>query len=156
MALTTAQLATLKAAIIADPVAGPIRTSGDSVALLAWCNGASLSTAWTVAVAAQVSDEAATYTSYDSIVAGKRDSWGIFLKFGRNFTKNKVRNWITDVWGNATVASIAEAILIAGTEPCTNAQLVFAGTVKTTGTVAALDRIYSESIGSAEVGKLIN
>ena len=78
MPLTLAQLATLKTAIIADPVAGPLRAAGDSFSLGVWCNNPSTTLAWQSSVAAQVSDEAATYTLFDSIIAGKRDSWGVF------------------------------------------------------------------------------
>jgi hypothetical protein len=155
--MTPQQLATLKAAIIADATAGPLRTAGDTFSLLAWCNGAKAATpAWRVSVPIQDSDEAATYTTYDSLVAGKRDSWAIFLKFNRNFSKNKVRNWITDVWGNATANSISEAILQAGTENATNAQAALGGTSRTTGTVTALDRSFTDLVSQPEINVLIN
>lgn len=46
MQLTNTQRATLKAAIIADPVAGPIRAAGDTASLKAWCNGDSTNVVW--------------------------------------------------------------------------------------------------------------
>ncbi len=156
MALTTNQLATLKAAIIADPTAGPIRAAGDTAALLAWCNGASGTLGWRIAVQPQDSDQAATYTTYDSLAQGKRDSWSIFLKFNRNFSVNKVRSWITDVWGAATASSIAESILQTGTESMTRAQNVIGGNVKTTGTVSATDRSYTDLVSQDEANKLVN
>lgn len=158
MALTDPQLATLKAAIIADPTAGPMRAAGDTVSLLAWCNGAKTNPAtlaWRVNVPIQDSDEAADYSTYDSIVAGKRDSWSIYLRSARSFAKTKVRKWITDVWGNATAGSNAESILTAGTENITNAQFALGGTVKATGTVSATDRNFTDSVSQSEVNKLI-
>ena len=142
--LTTAQRSTLLAAIKADATAGPIRAAGNVPGLLAWCNAAKSPAvlAWAVAVQPQTSDEAATYTAYDSIVAGKRDSWALFLGFPRDFSRNKVRAWIVDVWGSATAGSIAESILNAGTENASNAQVVLGGTSKTTGTVTATDRTF--------------
>ena len=97
--------------------------------LLAWCNGAKAGNpAWRISVPPQDSDEAATYTSYDTLAAGKRDSWSIFLKFNRDFTKAKVRSWITDVWGNATAGSDAAAILNgAGLRNITRAEAVLGG-----------------------------
>ena len=154
--MTPAQLATLKAAIIADPTAGPIRAAGDTASLGAWCNGASSTLAWRTSVPAQDSDEAATYTTYDSLVQGKRDSWAIFLMFSRNFTKAKIRNWIVDVWGAATASSIAEAILQSGTEFATNAQVALGGTTRTTGTVSALSRTWAEQVSVEELSKLVN
>lgn len=44
--MTPAQLSTLKTAIIAHPVAGPMRAAGDTVSLLAWCNGDSATVVW--------------------------------------------------------------------------------------------------------------
>ena len=156
MSLTLAQLATLKTAIIADPVAGPMRAAGDSFSLGVWCNGPSTTLAWQTAVIPQVSDEAATYTLFDSIIAGKRDSWGLFLGFSRDFTKAKIRNWVVDVWGSALAASVSEAILQAATAFATNAQAVFGGTLRTTGTVAAINRVYSEQITQDELNRLVN
>lgn len=159
MPLTTTQFNTLKAAIIADPVAGPIRLLGDSFGLLAWCNGAKTPAAvlaWRASVPAQDSDEAATYTTFDTLAAGKRDSWALFLAFARDFNKNKVRNWITDVWGAATATSVAEAVLQAGTENATNAQVAIGGASKITGTVTALDRGYVGLVTQDEANRLIN
>lgn len=154
--LTETQLATLKAVIIADPTAGPIRASGDSYSLMAWCNAPSTTLAWRSAVQPQESDEAATYTAYDSLVAGKRDSWAIFLKFPRDFKKAKVRNWITDIWGNATAGSIAESILQAGMVKATTAEAVFGGTSKTTGTVTAINRTWEGQIGMDDAARLVS
>lgn len=155
MSLTTAQLATLKAAVTADATAGPMRQAGDTYSLLAWCNGLTATLAWSIAVPSQTSDEAAVYTTYDTLTQGKRDSWVVFLRSARDFSKAKIRSWITDVWGASTAASISEGILQAGTEFQTNAQAVFGGTLKTTGTVSANQRTYTALISSAEVNQLL-
>lgn len=156
MSLTTNQFNTLKAAIIADATAGPLRTAGNTFGLLAWCNGASASLGWRTNVQPQEADAVADYSTYDSLVAGKRDSWSIFLRFQRDFSMNRVRKWITDVWGNATTASNAEAVLQAGTEFATNAQLAIGGTSKVTGTVTALDRSYTGQVSQDEANRLVN
>lgn len=156
MSLTQTQFNTLKAAIIANPTAGPLRTAGDVYSLQLWCNAASAQLAWNRAVSPQISDEAATYTTYDTLAQGKRDSWAIFLMFIRDYGKVKIRNWITDIWGNATAGSIAEAILQAGTKAATNAQVAIGGTAKTTGTVTALKLNYEEDITIDEVSRLVN
>lgn len=154
--LTTEQLATLKAYIIADPVAGPIRAAGDTYSLLAWCNGPSATQAWAANVSPQVADEAANYTTFDSLTAGKRDSWKLFLAYPRSYGRNKVRNWVTDVWGAATAASVAEAVLTAGTEKARNAELAFGGSNKTTGTVTALDRTFVGLVDQQDANVLVN
>ena len=154
--LTPAQLTTLLAAIKADGTANPIRMAQDTPSLIAWCNAASATLAWRGTVPAQDSDEAATYTTYDSLAQGKRDSWDIFLKFNRDFTKAKIRNWIVDVWGAAIASSIAEAILQAGTELATKAQVVFGGTSPTTGTVTALKRSWAGLVDQSDANWLVN
>jgi hypothetical protein len=157
-ALTTNQRNTLLTTIKADATAGPFRTAGDAFSLKAWCNAAKSPQllAWSVAVPMQTSDEAATYTTYDTLVAGKRDSWSIFLRSTRNFSTNKIRAWITDVWGNATAGSVSESILQAGTESATNAQAAIGGSTKTTGTVTATDRTFTGQVDDSDINFFIN
>lgn len=157
MPLSPAQFTTLKNAIIASPTAGPMRAAGDTPTLLAWCNAPSATVAWRDVVLPQESDEAATYTLFDGVIAGKRDSWQHnFLRYSRDFQKAKIRNWIVDVWGPAIASSVAEAILQAGTGFATNAQAVFGGTSPATGTVTALRRTWNEMVSSDEVNRLVN
>jgi len=154
--LTTAQLQTLLPLVKADATTGPMVTAGDTFSLLAYLNGTSATSAWREAVPAQNSDEAAVYTTYDSLLQGKRDSWQIFLMFPRDFSKNKIRAWVTDVWGAATAASISEGILQAGTEKATNAQVLLGGTTPNTGTVAALKRVWSGTVSQQDANYLVN
>lgn len=153
--ITNPQRAALLAAIKANPTAAAYRSAGDGYSLLAWCNAASAALAWRVNVQPQEADEAATYTVYDSLLAGKRDSWALFLRYPRNFTRGKVRAWVTDVWGAAIAASSSESILQAGTEFATNAQNAMGGVSKTTGTVIAIDRTYSDQVTDADVSWMI-
>lgn len=151
---TNAQLQTIKTAINADPaLASQPMTSAGALAIAVELNktASPVTLAWRTAVPPQDSDEAPAYTAFDSIVAGKRDSWGYFLGYPRNFGKNKVRNWIVDVWGSATAGSNAEAILQAGTENAKRIEVILGGTTKTTGTVSALDRNYAGTIDSEHV-----
>lgn len=154
--LTAGQRTTLLAAVKANGTANAFRLAGDVPGLLGWLNGSSATLAWRNAVSSQDSDEAATYTSYDTLAQGKRDSWALFLRFNRDFSRNKVRNWVIDVWGAATAASISEAILQAGTELATNAQAALGGTVRTTGTVSATARSYTLSCDAVDANWLIN
>jgi hypothetical protein len=158
MALTSEQIATLKAGVIANPTAAAMRTAGDVYSLHLWLNAPTdpAVLAWRNNVPPQDADQAPSYSTFDSIVAGKRDSWGFFLAFPRDFARAKVRNWVVDVWGSAGAASNAEAILLAGTEPATNAEAIFGGTQRTTGTVSALDRLLPGAIIESDVNQLIN
>lgn len=142
MALTNAQRNTLRTAIFAetDPTFVGYRNEGNTGLMAQWYNGTLTPNvlAWRSNVTPQESDEAPSYSTFDSIVAGKRDSWGFFLNYPRDFSKAKVRNWIVDVWGSATAGSNAEAILTAGTRNITRAENVLGGTnTGSTGTVTA-------------------
>jgi len=143
MALTPAQIQTLKAAILAETDAEfvALRSAGATGAMGEWYNVAinPVQKAWITNQPPQATDDAPSYSTFDSIAAGKRDSWGFFLSYPRDFTRAKIRAWVTDVWGNATAASNAEAILQAATRNATRGEIVFGGTTRTTGTVAALD-----------------
>jgi hypothetical protein len=119
-------------------------------------NKASATVAWKVSVAPADLDDAPDYSTFDTIAAGKRDSWAFLLNFPRDLTRNKTRKWITDVWGNATAGSNAESILLAGTEPATVAQNVIGGSTKVTGTVSALDRSYIGLISLNDIVEMFN
>lgn len=158
MSLTNAQLATLKTAIQADSTANGYRLAGDSASLLAWCNAAAspAQLAWSVSVDPTTSALAPSYSTFDTMTAGKQVSWTVFIRFTQDFSKNKVRKWVTDVWGNATAGSNAEAILQSGTYNATNAQVALGGAVTTTGTVSALNLSFTGSVGQTDVNVLIN
>lgn len=157
MALTTNQFNTLLAGIKANPTAAAMRTAGDAFSLLAWCNAESATKAWRENVQPQESDEAATYTAFDTLLAGKREAWGIFLMFPRNYSRAKIRAWVIDVWGAAAANSVSAGILNAAQENATNAQVIIGGNaVGATGSVAAaLNRNYPFDISQDEVNRLI-
>jgi hypothetical protein len=160
MSLTPAQQATIKTYVLADPVLAPL-TSGPgtdygTIALTLDAYSSPANMAWVTNVPAVVSDDAPSYSTFDSIAAGKRDSWGFFLAQTRDFTRKKVRDWVVDVWGAATAGSNAEAILQAGTEKMRVVEVVLGGTVKTTGTVSATTRNYVGGITLPEIAAIFN
>jgi len=155
-----AQQAIIKAYVLADPILAPL-TSGPGTdygfianTLAAYASPAVL--AWSTSVASTTSDDAPDYSTFDALAAGKRDSWGFFLRNTRDFTRNKTRKWITDIWGNATAASNSEAILLSGTENARVIEVVLGGTTKTTGTVSAMARNYVGSIDLLEIAAIFN
>lgn len=156
--MTPEQLSALKAYILSQPDLAPISsgpgTDYAQIAALLNANASPVTLAWMTAVPANDSDDAPDYSTYDALAAGKRDSWGLFLRRDtRDFTRNKVRKWITDVWGNATANSNAEAILLAGTEKASRAEVAFGGNTKTTGTVSALYRAWQGKISITDVNQ---
>jgi hypothetical protein len=112
--------------------------------------------AWRTSLPTNDADDAPDYSTYDALQAGKRDSWNLFLRAPRDLTRNKVRKWITDVWGSSTNGSNAEAILLAGTENATRAEVMLGGSDASTGSVTALKRDWSGSVSLQELSDALN
>jgi hypothetical protein len=158
MSLSPAQITTLRTFVAnsADSAIVDARTRGATVDLMNLLNAdaAGPVKAWRTAVPVAESDEAPSYTTYDTM-GGKQGSWERFLAFPRNFGRNKVRSWITDIWGNATAGSNAEAILLAGVENASVAENAVGGSTKTTGTVTALDRAFVGDVSQENCQKIL-
>lgn len=156
--LTTADKASLKSYIQGQPdlmalASGP---GTDYVALMNALNANAnpVVKAWLISVPPEAIDEASNWTAFDGLTAGKRDSWRFFLDRNRDFTRNKVRSWVTDVWGSATAGSAAETILQAGTRNATRAENVLGGTTRTTGTVSAADLNWVGSVTVTNINEM--
>lgn len=161
--LTTQQIQTLKAAILAETDAAfvELRDSGATGAMAEWLNSeqSPVVKAWRRSVPPSDTDEATTWASFDGLVAGKRDSYlGAFLAYPRDYSKNAIRKWITDVWGNATVGSNAEAILIgAGQRNITRAEAILGGSnTGTTNAVTALRLSWEGLLSNEDVVLAVN
>jgi hypothetical protein len=155
MPLSSRQITDLRAAIFAAPVAAALLNARDTVGLLAWCNTVTTTRRWLSAAPVLEIEEAPVYTGYGQMDQGARDSWTLFLRNPRDFGRNKVRQWITAIWGSATAGSNAEAIFLAGSVFATNAQVALGGTSRNTGTVTALANAYEGLIDSGEVERLV-
>lgn len=153
--MTNAQRTALRAAIFATPEAAALLAAGDVPGLQAWCNAETSTRRWLPNAPVLAVEEAPNYTTYDSLTQGKRDSWELFLHNPRDFGRARVRSWVVDVWGAATAGSNAEAVLLAGTVPATNAQVAIGGATRTTGTVSALDATFEEEVGITDATRLI-
>jgi len=152
---SNAQLVTLKNAINAetDVTFVSLRTAGATGAMAEWYNGAisPVQKVWNTATPAAVIDEASNWTAFDTLSQGKRDSWAFFFNFPRDFTRGKVRSWVTDVWGSATGGSDSEKILLAAQRDAKRGEIVFGGTTRTTGTASALELNWAGSMRSEDV-----
>lgn len=153
--LSTQRLATIRAACFAVPACAADIAAGNPAGVLAWANGATATRGWLTAAPPAAMRQAPTYTTYDSLIAGKRDSWVLFLADPQDCTRARIRSWVTDVWGAATAASNAEAVLLACTEFATAAQVAIGGTTRTTGTVSALDRLWAGQVGELDSRRLV-
>jgi hypothetical protein len=157
MPLSNADLATLKAAIAAEtaPAFVTYRNDGAVSLMAAFYNvdASPAQKAWASFADRKTIDEAADYSTFDGIVAGKRDAWRLFIEGApRDFSRQKNRKLVTDVWGNATDGSVAEAVLQAATRNITRAEKLLGGsTSATTGTVSALRLTWEGPLGAGDV-----
>jgi hypothetical protein len=154
MALTSAQLATLKAAIIADPTAGPIRTAGDSVTLLAWCNGDSAKVVWRTVMSPAMSRIAIINgaTQLDALTVGKRDSLLWLCELDLNPTLPAVRAAIDDLCGSQN--TLKSALQAAQKRLASMAEAVFA--IGTGTTQSPADIVFEGQVTQDDANKLVN
>jgi len=170
MSLTNSQFNILKAAIIADPVAGPLRTAGDAYSLLAWCNAPSAVSAWRPAVTADEIYAAHKINDYiarsGTDATAERMAFDSMTRVGRihNFTISAVRAGVANIFSSTGGAanSSRTAIFAAAQEFATNAQAAIGGTQQSVGntsqmgeTVTALKRSFGDLVRDSEVNRLI-
>lgn len=153
--LTPEQIQTLKTFVAASVVPAIVaaRTAGATydLSLLLSAKATPTIKAWRAEVPAKDLDEGADYAAFDSVQAGKRDAWQMFLVYApRDMSKQKVRKVVTDVWGNATGGSIAESVLNGCTENANVAEVAIGGTTAATGTVSALRRDFVGSVSQSD------
>lgn len=154
--LTGPQLATLKAAILAEtnPEFVVYRDGGNAGLMAVYLNAPASPTelAWNPEAARRDLDEQANYATFDGLTAGKRDAWSLFLAgFPRDMRRNKNRGAITDVWGTATSGASLD-IMNAATRAITRAEKILGGVAtKTTGSVTALDLAWIGPLAPADV-----
>lgn len=150
-------LLALRTAIVTD-------TKAEVVAALAIRNDVGIATiyneltnpptpAWRTSVSPGEVDDSTNWTNFDSLSAGKRDSWQMFLARDRNFTRAKVRSWIVDIWG---AGPAAEALMNLGIETATYGQERLGGTVENIGSISALDRNYIGKFTHDQVSAALN
>jgi hypothetical protein len=156
MSLNPALLPTLKAAILAEtaPTFVALRTAGYEQGMADWYNATLTPNvkAWESAFSPSMSDEATPWVSFDGLTAGKRESWRQFLTYSRDYGKNTIRKWVTDVWGNATAASNSEAIFLAAQRNITRVENALGGAnVVTTGTVSGRRLTFEGAISAQDI-----
>jgi hypothetical protein len=162
--MTPQQLSTLKSAIIADPVAGPIRLSGDTYSLIAWCNGASTTSAWRTEVSGDEIYNAHKPVEYIARSVAERQAFDLMVCNGRmhDFTVAAKRNGVADIFSGTTNNSSRALIFSAAQEFASNAQLVLGGVNVSVGgnanmseTVTAYKRNWTGKVTQDDANRLV-
>jgi len=149
--LNLAQAQALKASIDTntDPVFVSYRNQGLTGSMADWYNVPSTTDAWGDAVDATTLFEAINIAKYSALAAGDRDAYNQILNQaqikGVDYTRQKARNGLVDIWGAADSVSILQATLV----KATRGGLAIGGVSKTTNTVTALARCGRTVLGSS-------
>ena len=164
MALTTAQTATLKAYILADPVLAPL-TSGPTTDLVALQNALNadaspVQKAWRHLPANEVF-AAMDSGEIDNITSGAKQ-WAIGTimpaQGGINATTAAGRKAITDLFANASVPLTRAAVLAAATENASVAEVALGGSSASSASpnvVTALVRNWSGDLSLQDVREVL-
>lgn len=162
--MTPQQLSTLKSAIIADPVAGPIRLAGDTYSLMAWCNGPSTTSAWRVDVEGDEIYNVHKPVEYIARSAAERQAFDLMVCGGRlhNFTVSAKRKAVSDIFSGTTNNSSRTLIFAVAQEFASNAQLVLGGSNVSVGgdanmseTVTAFKRNWAGQVTQDDANRLV-
>ena len=155
MNLTIAQQQALATALRAETDAGTVAALAirNDVALTEWCNAASAQDAWNPALTSRLLFEASDVAKFDSLTAGKRDSWRMMLDFAPiDFARNKMRKAVVDVWG----ATDSVAVLQACVRKATNGEKYLGGTATTENTVTAWKLKVSGTFAINDISDALN
>lgn len=107
MALTASQLATLKAAVIADATAGPLRSSGDAASLQAWCNGPGTGTIWRPAIPAAELNTAIVWSAFIALPVATQQGYFAMLQAGSiDATSANVRAGFSSIFSGQSLTNL--------------------------------------------------
>lgn len=141
--LTSAQIATLKTACIADNACKPLHDAADDAGLAAWFNTDTVTfILWRTFVTKEeiTQDDAFDWTRVDNLSVGKARIWTeMFDNAGRaiNPSKANVRAGIAAAWvGTAADLAVQAAVLAKCKRPATRAEKLLATGTGTTGSPA--------------------
>jgi hypothetical protein len=155
MSLTDTQLQTLATALRAETDSNVVNYLANrmDVQLAEWCNTASTSDAWNPAMTGSSMFEATNVVRFDTLTAGKRDSWKLMLDFTPlDMGRNKLRLAVIDVWGSTD----SVAVLTACTRKATNGEKYLGTTTVTENTVTALKLVAPGQISISDVSSALN
>src|SRR5574343_738899 len=163
MPLTSTQRAALRNDInnSTDPAVVAARGNGanigrDDTTLCAIynANAAGPVKAWRTSVEGRELFESMNISKYDNITqAGKREAWRLMLDFAPvDFTRNKNRKAVTDIWGAADAAGILADCL----ENASRAEVLFGGSTATESTVSGLVREWVGDLTIEDMGRAMN
>lgn len=162
--LTSSQISTIKTAVIADPVAGPIRIAGDTYSLAEWLNGPSATSAWRTSISGNEIYDAHKPVEYIARTAAERQAFDLMCDAGRShdFNIGAKRKGISDIFSGATNNTSRTSIFAVAQEPATRAQLILGGVNASVGgdanmseTVTAFKRNWSDQVTIDEVSRMV-
>jgi len=157
MALTTAQLATLKAAILADPDAAVIaaRAIRNDTEVARLYNLASTFVVWRTAVPPEDYRQSVVWTEVDALTVGKARIWEWLtsnMSMAFDPSKANVRTGLSDCW--AVNTTTRTQLIALSKRFATKGEKVFAAGTGSDATPGAL--VFEGEIGFMDVAQALN
>lgn len=125
-------------------------------AICQWYNTLTATDAWNSAMTRQLLFEAMNIAQFDTLSAGKRDAWILFLDQAslqpHDFGRNQSRKAVVDVWS----AAQATSILGACTRKATRCELIYGGSVEADASVSATDLVVEITLSPIDVSTALN
>lgn len=156
MALTAAQLLTLKNDILADPILNAFPANSDGAFAIADLYNVQASpafTVWKTSVATSECKKAMVWTEFIGRSVGERDAWTFMLSNGFiNPADSNVRQGILDIFSGATGATSRANLTALGKRLATRSEKLFStgtGSDATPATMAVEGRLSYQDILTA-------
>lgn len=152
--LTTDQLATLRAAILAEPAVAQFLADGRHNAIKDFYNAYAdpAVKAWRPYYDANDLFSATKLTEYIARTAGERQAYDMLLSRGAlDATRKAIRDAVADIFSGQSNSTSRAAILNDMTENATRAHVLFGGSSVTTDTVTALKRNYTDLLTDHDI-----
>lgn len=160
MALTQAQRALVRTAIQADGAANALYTSGQTGALMDWCNAKQTPTvkAWRTAYSGDELYVAHKPVEYIARSAGERQAFDLMVNRRIDPTKVAIRKGIEDIFSGASNSTSRAAILNDMQEKATRAEVAIGGPTATTAVdaISGLNRNFVGSITIDDVRAIVS
>lgn len=139
-----------------DPVVVAALAIRDDDTICAYYNAATTTKCWISEVDGQSLFELTPITVFDSLTAGKREAWMMLIEQSRisplDFGRSKFRSAVVDIWAASERTSILNGV----TRYATRAEILFGGTVESTGGVSATDLKVEITLQSIDVSLALN
>lgn len=138
--MTPAQLATFKAAVLAEPALAALRTAGDQGGIAAYYNAQGASSVWRPVITIAELNTAIVWSEFIALTQGQRDAYMALISAPSiDATKTNVRNGFASIFAATSLANLTALAQRLGTR----FELLF--------TTAQVSAVFGQVVSPADV-----